>query len=99
MWLGALCLLQWLSTSKAATINFEKAGAIPKLKTIDVAVKNRDLLNSIFPTLGFGDTLYFPNKTFFFVGGVVGTNLSHLTIQIDGTLLFSDDRGYKALFF
>ena len=74
-------------------VDFERLGAVPHIQTIDVAFKNRDLLNQAFTDfLSPGDTLLFPNKTFFMVGGVVGDNLKDLVIQIDGTLLFSDDR-------
>lgn len=85
-------IVQCTNFANSAIINFESAGATPRLQTIDIAFKNRDLLNSLFSSMQSGDTLFFPNKTFFLVGGVVGNKLSNITIQIDGTLLFSDDR-------
>lgn len=73
-------------------INFEDEGAIRTSKSIDVAYKNRDILNSIFVSIQKGDTLIIPNQTYFVVGGIVATGLINITIQVDGTLLFSDDR-------
>ena len=38
-----------------------------------------------------GDTLLFPNTTFYLMGGIKGINLTNITIQFDGTLVFSDN--------
>ena len=73
-------------------IDFEKdAGAIPDTKTNETAWHNGALFNATLPTLQPGDVLFVPNKTFFVMGGITATGLKDVTIQIDGTIEFSDD--------
>ncbi len=36
--------------------------------------------------------IFFPNKTYYVNGGIFGNGLRNVTIQIDGTLRFNDDR-------
>ena len=55
----------------AKIVNYEHIGAIPLLQSMDVAFKNRDLMNEAFSNILLpGDTFLIPNKTFFLVGGV-----------------------------
>lgn len=81
-----------MSKVNARVINFQLLGAIPFERNIDTAYFNRDLLNSALANLTIGQTLLIPNRTYYVVGGIVANNLKHVTFQLDGTLLFSDDR-------
>lgn len=85
-------LIAALSIANARTVNFQLIGGVPFERTIDVAYQNRDLLNSALANLTIGDTLLIPNRTYYFVGGIVADDLKHVTFQVDGTMLFSDDR-------
>merc|ERR1719453_108900 len=48
-------------------------------------------MNSALAALVPGDILRVPNTTFLMMGGVYAANLTRATLQIDGTLLWSDD--------
>jgi len=76
--------------------NFLRLGGIPVLSqynlSIDTATSNTILLNDALQGLVSGDSLYFPNITFSFIGGVYVNNLYNVEIIIDGTLLFTNDR-------
>lgn len=81
-----------LSPAAARVVDFgEMGGIVGEKKSTHVAVQNRDLFVSTLSSLASGDTLLVPNTTFQFMGGMVFTNLTNITIQIDGTLSFSDD--------
>jgi len=81
----------------AALVDFEKdAGGVPCSKipcdsSTKVAEANRDKMNQALAALAPGDTLQIPNNTYLMIGGVYAKNLSHATLQIDGTLLWSGD--------
>ena len=75
----------------AGTINFEIIGGIPDDMSEDVAWINGDLMNQTLATLIPGDIFIIPNKTFKLMGGIEARNLNSVVVQIDGTLLFSND--------
>jgi len=78
--------------TRAAVIDFEvDAGAIPDDSSLETAWKNGGLMNSTLAALLPGDTFIVPNKTFNLMGGIFIQNISSVTIQIDGTLIFSDN--------
>ena len=75
----------------ADVINFEMIGGIPDDMSEDTAWLNGDLMNRTLEILMPGDTFIIPNKTFKLMGGIEARNLTSVTIQIDGTILFSND--------
>ena len=72
-------------------INFEDIGGIHSEYSEDTAWKNGALLNQTLLSLRPGDTLLFPAKTFYMMGGIIGNDFSDVTFQLDGTLFFSND--------
>lgn len=54
--------------------------------------KNMEVLNSTLNSLRPGDIFLVPNQTFHLLGGIRAVGVMNVTIQIDGTLSFSDDR-------
>eukprot|EP01035_Chromulina_nebulosa_P018039 gene18039-23681_t len=60
--------------------------------SVATASSNTILLNNTLKLLVSGDSFYFPNLTFPFIGGINASNLFNVTFIIDGTLFFSDDR-------
>ena len=76
----------------AAVVNFESdAGAVPDDDSNATVWKNGAAMNATLAALKPGDTLYFPNKTFHLMGGIKATGLNSVTLQFDGTIVFSDD--------
>ena len=73
-------------------INFEEAGAIPNDNSEVTQWHNGALLNQTLnpANLTSGDTLLIPDKTFHIMGGIVSEGLQDVTIQLDGTLFFSE---------
>ena len=53
------------------------------------AQHNTAALNHSFASLRRGDTLHIPSHTFHLNGGVEGSRLIDVVIQIDGTLIFT----------
>lgn len=88
--LGALVAQFILCASEI--INFERIGGIPRVKTYDAAFHNMQLFNTTLNNLKAGDTLFIPNSTFELIGGIYASGLKNITLLIDGTLSFSDDR-------
>lgn len=73
-------------------INFQDEGGTPgDSAPTATAVQNSAVLNKTLAALVPGDTLLIPNETFSIMGGVFCSGLDSVTIQIDGTLSFSDD--------
>jgi hypothetical protein len=72
-------------------ISFQEAGAIAGDSSTATAWKNGGILNETLASMRPGDTLHVENTSFYVMGGIRATNLTNVTIQIDGTLLFSDD--------
>ena len=76
----------------AKLINFEiDTGAIPDDDSLATAWKNGGLMNTTLGSLVSGDILFIPNKTFHLMGGIQAQNLTSIVIQIDGTLIYSND--------
>ena len=83
----------WKQGTIAAIITFS---GTPSTKTLSVANRNTQALNTVLASLKPGDVLQFPeNQLFYLNGGVVASGLSNITIKFasTGTLLFQDDRG------
>jgi polygalacturonase len=73
-------------------INFETIGGIPGDDSLSICRKNALLLNETLGSLQSGDILLIPfNRTFWLMGDIYARGLSHVTIQIDGILKFSDN--------
>ncbi len=81
-----------ISLVQGAIINFEQAGALPLLTDDTTATHNTVVFNQVLAQLQQGDTLFFPPKLFFLMGGVKGTGLRNVTLQFDGILRFSDNQ-------
>jgi len=81
----------------ATVVDFQAdLGAVPCTKSpcdssTQDAVANTAKMNRGLAALLPGGVLRVPNTTFLMMGGVYAANLSHATLQIDGTLLWSDD--------
>jgi len=92
-----LSALSLFSASHAAVINFESAGAVAGWQLPWSVEKtewhNGRLLNATLAQLAPGDTLLIPNKTFRIMGGIKAHGLKNVTIQLDGTLEFSEHIG------
>lgn len=71
--------------------NFAALGALPNNASETAAWINGGLLNATLARLCKGDTLVFPNTTFYLMGGILGSNMSDVTLQFDGTIDFSTD--------
>ena len=78
--------------SLGSTIRFaQDAGAIAGDTSTATAIKNGGILNATLNSLQPNDLFIIENSSFAVMGGVQVANLQSVTIQIDGTLLFSDD--------
>jgi polygalacturonase len=89
---GCGVALLFISPVAARIIDFSEVGGSHGSKvSTDTAKKNTKAFNSALTSLTNGDTLLVPNKTFTMMGGIVAIGLQNVTIQIDGTLSFSDD--------
>lgn len=85
--------LQLLFNIASCTIiDFLKEGGIPFNRTLDVANSNTRLFNSVLKSIQPGDIFILPNLTFHFNGGVYGSYFHDVTIRIDGTISFLNDR-------
>lgn len=84
-----------LEFATATVYNFKTLGGIENEKTYDVGLTNAHVFNTILTGLKTGDTLVFPNTTFFMMGGITATGLEGVTVQFDGTIEFAS--GKKAL--
>lgn len=95
-----LSLVTDLVTVEATVVDFQAdAGAVPCTKgwlsSCDSSTKDAETntakMNRALAALAPGDTLKVPNSTFLMMGGVYAANLTRITLQIDGTLLWSGD--------
>ena len=86
-------LLFLLPLAFGAIIDFEvDVGGIADDDDVDTAWKNGGLINKTLAELSPGDTLVFPASTYHVMGGIrAPVGLKDVTIQLDGTLEFSDD--------
>lgn len=74
-------------------IDYESLGAIADTVSLDMLWANGRLLNETWNSLQPGDTFVISNKTFHTMGGILVTNeIQGVTFDIQGTLLFSDNR-------
>jgi len=87
----AIFLLLVLHQVSGRLVDFLLEGAIPGDMTNSVAWANGNLLNSTLRALQPGDTFLVPNQTFHVMGGIQAWSLQSITIQLDGTLVFSDN--------
>lgn len=60
----------------------------------DTERANRRKLNAGLESLEMGDTLFIQNKTYHVMGGVYAENLFNVTLQIEGTLEWSQHTSY-----
>ena len=81
------------SLVKGTAYDFKTLGGVENVLTHEAAVANAGLFNKILNgTLKNGDTLVFPNTTFYMMGGITASGLEGVTIQFDGTIIFADDK-------
>ena len=65
---------------------------VPDDSSLDTVIENQQLLNSTMNGMMPGDTLLIAADTKYFVmGGIYVYNRLNITVQIDGTLAFSDN--------
>ncbi len=77
----------------SGTFNFEDEGGKANDNSLETMKDNTDLINNILEGLDPDDTLVFPNKTFYVMGGICAPKgLENVTISFDGTFKFSDDK-------
>jgi polygalacturonase len=86
-----LVLVANLSFAKRI-INFETIGAKPHDKSYETALANGNLFNATLNSLQPGDVFFFSNKTFTITGGIKARDLKGVTLHIDGTISFVNDR-------
>ena len=89
-----LCLLfVAIIRSTAGVVDFKELGGVPSDDSIDTMNKNGALLNATLNSLSPGDVFVLPNETFHTQGGIIVAQALHkITIVIDGTLSFNNDR-------
>ena len=81
-----------LSLAFARVIDFEAdAGGVADNNTLAAAWHNGALLNATLNALQSGDTLFFANKTFTTMGGIVVRDVRDVVLHLDGTLEYSDN--------
>ena len=56
-----------------------------------VAVSNARIFNETLRKLKDGDRFLVPNETFYVMGGIQAEGVKNVIIQIDGTIIMSDD--------
>lgn len=76
---------------KGVVYNFTALGAVSDDFSEKTAWKNGELFNSTLAILQKGDVLLFPNTTFYVMGGIIAQNLVNVSLQFDGTIIFSND--------
>ena len=77
----------------AGIVNFKELGGVPSDDSMDTMNKNGALLNRTLNALSPGDVFVLPNETFYTQGGIIVAQALHkVTIVIDGTLSFNNDR-------
>jgi hypothetical protein len=80
-------------TTNATVYDFEELGALADDQSDDTMWLNGGLLNKTLNSLQEGDVFVVPNKTFHTQGGILVTSsLKHVSIVLDGTLSFANDR-------
>ena len=85
-------LLVGLHVCTCVVVDFKTAGGVPGETSDHSTIKaNTALLERTVNSFKSGDTLIISNETFVVTGNIILENLTDVTIQIDGTLSFSDD--------
>lgn len=74
------------------TYNFAVEGARAEDPTLAACDHNTGVLNATLARLRPGDVFLVPNRTFWLQGGVSASGLTGVTLQIDGTLAFSNNQ-------
>lgn len=86
-------MLMLVGSVMPATLDFSVLGGIAEDPSTEVMWSNGALLNKTLNSLRQGDIFVVPNATFHTAGGILVTNkLLGVTIFLDGTLVFDDDR-------
>ena len=75
----------------AKVYDFSRMGGVANDDSESIQQKNGELFNSSLAQLKEGDTLVFPNTTFYMMGGIQVESLKSVTISFDGTIVFSKD--------
>eukprot|EP01084_Bolivina_argentea_P248968 416588_1 len=87
LWLKLICIC-----THGKTFNIEEEGAVAENKSLSTCINNTAIFNQTLWALKPGDTLLVPyGKIFWFIGGIYGKNLKDITIQIDGSIYYTDD--------
>lgn len=73
-------------------IDFEAIGAVPNDPSLSTANANARLFNDTLNALKPGDTFFVANKTYWLNGGIKADGLYNVTLQVDGTVAFVNDR-------
>eukprot|EP00040_Diaphanoeca_grandis_P018857 m.99295 g.99295 ORF g.99295 m.99295 type:complete len:504 (-) comp27142_c2_seq1:85-1596(-) len=87
-----LVLMAVVSSCTCVIYNIEDLGAVPDADDNATMWKNGGIFNATFPKMRSGDTIWVPNEVFHLYGGIMASDLSNITFQIDGTLSFGNDR-------
>ena len=91
----AVCLLLWLTNAiviHGEVFNIETAGAIAGNDSLSTCTTNTRIFNQTLWSLQPGDTLLVPKgKIFWFIGGIYASNLVNITVQIDGSIYYTND--------
>jgi polygalacturonase len=76
------------------TVDFIAMGAVADDETLSTCEQNTKVFVEVMAGAGltYGDTFVIPGKTFCMQGGIELDGLRGFTVQIDGELLFQDDR-------
>lgn len=81
----------YIGAAVAETVyNFAELGGIPNDDSSRAEWFNGGLVNSTLSLLEPGDTLLFPEGTYYLMGGITATGLQGVTLQFDGMLVFSN---------
>eukprot|EP00947_MAST-08B_sp_MAST-8B-sp1_P003770 g3770.t1 len=90
--LPLLLLVSTATLTAARTYDLIKdGGAVPDVETLAAAWTNGGAFNKTLEMLEPGDTLLVPNRSFYLMGGIMGSGKVSVTILIEGTLTYSND--------
>ena len=79
-----------LVVQAAQVIDFEvDVHGVPDDDSYETSLINGAKFNETLRKLRRGDTLLFPNKTFHMMGGIIGLDLTNVTLVFDGILVFT----------
>eukprot|EP01084_Bolivina_argentea_P063298 115620_1 len=89
----AISVLVFLHTCSASILNIEERGAIANNNSLSTCKSNTKIFNETLWALNDGDSLLVPkDKVFWFIGGIYASNLTNVTIIVDGSIYYTDDR-------